>query len=156
MWVNDHPSQNQTWKVNGKKFERTVRIPQAALRQGDNVFVVHCFNAAGARGEDRVLVHYTDPEHPRKCNVYGLAVGVNKYKGHVTNVNKEDLDLDYAVQDARAFVDLWTKQKQLLYGEVKIDLLLDENATRDNILDALKGFRTLQDKKQLTPDDCLV
>ncbi|MFK8165605.1 MAG: caspase domain-containing protein, partial [Lewinella sp.] len=65
-----------------------------------------------------------------KPNLYLLSIGVADYK-------IDDFDLDYADNDARDFYDLMKTQQGLLYNKVHSRLLVDQDATKDNILDAL-------------------
>jgi len=70
-----------------------------------------------------------------KTKLYVLAVGIDKYK----NVN----ELHLAAKDATDFTKVMAKQKGALYGEVETKLLIDENATKSEIL---KGFDWLKSK----------
>ncbi|WP_052333978.1 caspase family protein [Neolewinella persica] len=65
-----------------------------------------------------------------KPNLYLLSIGVADYK-------IDDFDLDYSDNDARDFYDLMKTQQGLLYNKVHSRLLVDQDATKDNILDAL-------------------
>jgi hypothetical protein len=154
LWVNDHLF--KTWPaVNAATFDSgRVVIPQDQLRLGDNVIVLHCFNAAGARAELAVRVHFQDPKRPRKPNLYGLAVGVNVYKDRVKAPGITNLAC--AEQDAQAFRELWSPQAKNRYDQVDVRLLAEEKATRANILAVLDDFKKLQAKGDLRPDDTLV
>ena len=57
-----------------------------------------------------------------------LAVGVNRYANARYNLN-------FARQDAEEFARFFTTQQQKLFSEVHTKILLDEQATRGNILD---------------------
>jgi hypothetical protein len=63
--------------------------------------------------------------------LYVLSVGISKYKD-------KELILQYASKDAKDFSETMVKQKGLLYGNVAVKLLTDENATKDEILDGLE------------------
>jgi hypothetical protein len=65
-----------------------------------------------------------------KPKLYILAIGVSKYKD-------KDLQLRFASKDATDFVEIMKLQKGLLFEDVIVKLLVDEQATKDNILDAL-------------------
>ncbi len=63
-----------------------------------------------------------------KPKLYLLAIGVSKYE-------KKDLTLGFAAKDAKDFADAVLKQKGELYREVVVKLLIDEEATKGEILD---------------------
>jgi hypothetical protein len=65
-----------------------------------------------------------------KLKLYILAIGVSKYKD-------KDLQLRFASKDAADFVEIMKLQKGLLFEDVIVKLLVDERATKDNILDGL-------------------
>ncbi|HEY3330694.1 MAG TPA: caspase family protein [Capsulimonadaceae bacterium] len=62
--------------------------------------------------------------------LYVLAIGVGNYKD--TN-----LTLTYPAKDARDFCDIAMRQKGLRYTDVQIKTVTDEQATADNVEDAL-------------------
>jgi WD40 repeat protein len=64
-----------------------------------------------------------------KPTLYMLSIGVSKYQ------NRE-YDLKYASKDASDMVDLFSKQKNIIFRDIKMQKLVDENATKDNILGA--------------------
>ena len=78
-----------------------------------------------------------DPSHPKGKN-YLLAVGIDEYQ----NFNK----LSNAVLDAKTISNLLINNFQ--FEEQNSRLLLNEEATRENILDTLEDF-----EKQLTGED---
>jgi uncharacterized caspase-like protein len=69
----------------------------------------------------------------RKGTAYIITIGLNKYANN-------DYDLRYAFQDAKAFAnDLRQKQEQLkTFSNVEVIPLLNENATKTNILRAFQ------------------
>ena len=68
--------------------------------------------------------------------LYILAIGVGKYINF-----PPDKQLQYAAKDARDFVEEMKKQKGNLYRDVSVKLLIDENATRDTIVDGLEWIQ---------------
>jgi hypothetical protein len=68
--------------------------------------------------------------------LYMLAIGVGKY----VNFPPEN-QLHFAAKDARDFVEEMKKQKGNLYRDVSFRLLIDDNATRDTILDGLEWIQ---------------
>lgn len=65
-----------------------------------------------------------------KPKLYILAVGVSKYAN-------TDFNLFFSAKDAKDFAELMLKQKGLLYRDVEVNLLLDEQATRDAVIEGL-------------------
>lgn len=73
--------------------------------------------------------------------LYILAVGVSEYQN-------AELKLTYPAKDASDFVALAQKQKNRLFKEVVVQVLTDQKATRDNIMDGLEWLQ-----KQVTQKD---
>ena len=69
-------------------------------------------------------------ENISKPKLYVLAVGVSKYAN-------PEFNLGFPAKDAADFVAVMQKQKNLLYRDVEFKLVIDEQATRDNVVDAL-------------------
>lgn len=69
-----------------------------------------------------------------KPKLYVLAVGVSKYAD-------PDLNLALAAKDARDFAAVLQQQQGKLYSEVKVRLLTDEKATKDDVLDGLEWLK---------------
>jgi len=65
-----------------------------------------------------------------KRRLFILAVGVNRYANPLYNLN-------FARQDAEEFAGFFTTQQRKLFSEVHTKVLLDEQATRGNILEGL-------------------
>jgi hypothetical protein len=76
-----------------------------------------------------------------KPKLYILAVGVSKY-------SNEKYNLLFADKDARDFVASMQGQKGLLYSDVIVKSLTNEQATKDDILDGLDWIR-----KETTSND---
>lgn len=66
-----------------------------------------------------------------KPKLYILAVGVGKYQD-------SDLRLAFPAKDAKDFAAVLKKQKGKLYRDVVPQVLTDENATKDDVLDGLE------------------
>ena len=136
-------------ELDGKERCRVVASNQGAGRRvicrtsvpvlsGDNHFTAYAFNRDNVKSEDAELTAQGDKGLERKGILYVLAVGVDKY----ANAN---YDLSYAVTDATAFGRaLKEEQEQNLppelrrYARVEVISLFDQNATKANILLALK------------------
>jgi len=74
-------------------------------------------------------------EDAMKPKLYAVAIGVGDYAD-------ETLRLTYPAADARAFADVLQKQKGGLYSDVEVRTILDKDATRANVLDALDWLDT--------------
>lgn len=81
-------------------------------------------------------------EYIVKPKLYILAVGISNYKD-------PSLKLNFAHKDAEDFAKEMTKQKGKLYEDVKVKLLLNENATKDEILDGLDWLQKETTHKDL-------
>ncbi|HBI16072.1 MAG TPA: hypothetical protein DDY20_11250 [Desulfobulbaceae bacterium] len=68
-----------------------------------------------------------------KPSLWVLAIGVSAYQD-------SSLNLKYADNDARSIVHALMEQEGKLFSEVNGKLLLNENGTRENILDAMSKF----------------
>jgi len=80
-------------------------------------------------------------EYVIKPKLYILAIGVSRYQN-------KDLQLQFAGKDAKDFVESMKQQKGKLYQDVVVKLLTDEQATKDEILDALDWLQ-----RQVTSKD---
>lgn len=70
-----------------------------------------------------------------KPKLYVLAVGVSEYE-------REDLRLRFAAKDAEAFAQVFERQEGGLYREVEVRMLVDDKATKYDILDGLDWLRS--------------
>jgi WD40 repeat protein len=75
-----------------------------------------------------VVLRYLKP--PVKPDLYLLTVGVNHY-------TKESMNLNFAAPDARAMDEVFERRGKSLYADVHPHVLLDEQATRAGIHQAL-------------------
>jgi WD40 repeat protein len=86
-----------------------------------------------------------EDEFTIKPKLYVLAIGVSKYQD-------KNLTLEFAAKDARDFAESFLKQKDGLYRDVVVKILIDEKATRDEIID---GFDWIS-KETTSKDVALV
>jgi hypothetical protein len=70
-------------------------------------------------------------EDALKPKLYAVAIGVGDY-------DDEALRLTYPPADARGFAEALKRQKGGLYSDVEVRMLVDKDATRANVLDALE------------------
>lgn len=84
------------------------------------------------RSEPSEMVLATKPAGA-KPNLWVLAIGVSGYKD-------SNLNLKYADNDASSIAKMLKNQEGRLFGEVHYKLLLNEHATRENILEGMGKF----------------
>jgi WD40 repeat protein len=126
--IDGRPITTRAAKPVSEGEEHTVEIPVpprdvevsiiAHTADGASVPVVLKVKWKGAR---------TDGPKPR---LYAVIVGVSDYE-------RGELKLNFADDDARAFAKMIETQKDRLYSNVEVKLLVDGDATRENINDAL-------------------
>jgi uncharacterized caspase-like protein len=99
---------------------------------GENRFTAYAFNRDNIKSADARLIMAGTENLKRKGTAYILVIGINRY-------SNEDYKLNYAVADATAFAEELGRQLKMLgaYAEVKIITLLNQDATKANILEAL-------------------
>ena len=117
--------------------EITVEIPEKDSEVA--IIAENCFAPSvpaivrlkwgGEKPKGSIAVEIGD-EFVIKPKLYILAVGVSKYADTAFN-------LGFAAKDARDFVAALQKQKGLLYRDIEVKVLTDEQATRDNVVDGL-------------------
>ncbi|MFY9609183.1 MAG: caspase family protein [Blastocatellia bacterium] len=108
-------------------FEETVSVVA-----GENHFVAYAFNRDNIKSADFSLLVKGNDRLKRKGTAYVLTVGINEYANSSYN-------LRYAVADAQAFGDtvLKTQTKLRNFSRIEVIPLLNQEATRANILAAL-------------------
>lgn len=74
-------------------------------------------------------------EHFRKPELYVVAIGVSNYAN-------SSLNLKYAHKDAQDFIDVLMGQRERFYSNIKYRLLINQDATKDNILEALEWLQS--------------
>lgn len=99
---------------------------------GENRFSAYAFNRENIKSGDAMLVVAGDEKLRRPGTAYVIAVGINRY------VNA-DYNLTYAVPDAQGFSAEIARQQTAIgtFGRVEVLALLDQQATKGNILAAL-------------------
>jgi len=89
----------------------------------------------GAEQRASVSVKYAGKVQANSTRLYVLAVGVADYRN-------DSLDLKLAAKDAEDFAQAMQRQKGNLYSDVQVRVLVNENATRENIMDGLYWLST--------------
>jgi hypothetical protein len=100
---------------------------------GANRFTAYAFNHDNVKSEDATLSVTGARSLERQGTVYVLAIGINEYANPTFN-------LKYAVADAGRFGEELARQQRLVgrFGDVHVIPLMDRDATKANILAALK------------------
>ena len=112
------------------------------LEPGTHRLVVKAETDASEGRSDEIIVTYEQPR-VRTPRLYVLAVGISEYPG--------TLRLRYADADARAFVEILDKNAVRVFGKVDHKLVLNQEATRSNIMEQLSWLKT-----QMTSQDVAV
>lgn len=103
------------------------------LLNGKNIIRATAFNLQRTESNPFEIVITYEADKP-KMNLYLLAVGLNSYKNAAYNLN-------YAIPDANAFVDIINQNAETIFSKVNITYIKDLEATRENIL---KEFNSIK------------
>jgi uncharacterized caspase-like protein len=106
---------------------------EITVTAGPNRLVAYAFNRDNVKSKDAPLVFNGADTLKRKGTAYIIAVGVNEYENSQYN-------LKYAKADAQDFSDEMRRRQTQLAGFERVEViqLLDQDATKANILAALK------------------
>ncbi|MDX6384407.1 MAG: hypothetical protein QOK48_1980, partial [Blastocatellia bacterium] len=107
---------------------------------GENRLTAYAFNRDNVKSRDAELNLTGADNLKRRGTAYILAIGVNAYSNSQYN-------LKYAVADATAFGEEVRRQQQQIgnYEQVEVAPLLDQEATKENIVRALKRLAGVQE-----------
>jgi WD40 repeat protein len=110
------------------QLETTVR-----LIAGQNKFTAYAFNRENVKSTDATLLLTGAETLRRPASLHLLVIGVNQYANVAYN-------LKYAVADAQDFGEEFERQQRKIgqYEEIEVTTLLDSQATKANVLYALK------------------
>ena len=142
---------------------RAVVQATVPIVAGENRFNAYAFNRDNIKSLDTTLSINGDEKLRRKGTAYVIAVGINRY-------SNSSYDLKYAVADAQGFGAEIAQQQTRIgnYERVIIIPLLDSEATKSNILEALRRLRSseaassgvfptvLQNIKPAEPEDAVI
>jgi WD40 repeat protein len=113
----------------GQNHEFTV-----TLTDGENRIKATAFNSQRTESiPDEILVNYKAPQQV-KPNMHILAVGINTYLNPKYNLN-------YAKNDADAFVKSLSNGASSLFGKVEVTSINDANATKTGIVAAFDRIK---------------
>ncbi len=124
----------KVWRGDVLKGQPKVTLEASLpIVAGPNRFTAYAFNKDNIKSSDAELVVSGAESLRRKATAYVLAVGINQY------ANK-DYNLNYAVADAQVFAEELARQQTKLgeYAKVEVIPLLDKDATKANLLAALR------------------
>ena len=118
-------------------LETTARVVA-----GPNQLTAYAFNRDNVKSSDATLLLNGADSLKRAATFHLLVVGVNEYAN-------SEYNLKYAVADARAFaVDVEREQRKLgRYQAIETISLLDQNATKANLIYALQRLGGVSDAK---------
>ena len=137
LLVNGRPMAERGITVSPRQDDRLELVLESdvQLQPGENTITLLASSRQAQSNPETIKVVYTAEAQPAveqyKPNLYLLAIGVSQYKD-------PSLNLDFAHKDAQDLVAIMSRQAHSgLYGEVKTRLLINDQATRGEILDAL-------------------
>lgn len=133
--VNDREAELTPSPQGGANFSATV-----SLLPEDAELTVQAIDQSGNRAAKTLKIQRIAAEPPAaqeppgmKPSLWVLAIGVSAYQD-------SSLNLKYADNDARSIVHTLKEQEGKLFAEINVKLLLNEDGTRENILDAMSKF----------------
>jgi WD40 repeat protein/uncharacterized caspase-like protein len=124
----------KVWHGDALKGQTSATLEEEiTVVAGPNRLTAYAFNKDNVKSKDASLVLTGADSLKRAGTAWVIAVGVNEYSNNQYN-------LKYAVADAQAFgEELRTRQMQIgRFANVEVVSLLDANATKANILSALR------------------
>jgi WD40 repeat protein/uncharacterized caspase-like protein len=155
----------KAWRGDALKGQSSATLETTvSLVAGQNQLSAYAFNRDNVKSADAVLSVNGADSLKRAGTLHLLAVGVNQYANPQYN-------LKYAVADARAFAEEVERQQKKIgiYSQVEFTSLLDRDATKANILYAVKRLAgstdatlpqgapaTLEKIKAAEPEDAVI
>ncbi len=124
----------RVWRGDVLKGQPSVTLEaNIVVVAGENKLAAYAFNRDNVKSKDATLNLTGASSLKRTGTAYVLAIGVNSY-------SNQQFNLKYAVADAAAFrEEVQRAQLQIAnYERVEVASLLDEQATKTNILRALR------------------
>ncbi len=128
--------------------EQDIRTAKVTIPEKDTEVSIIAENKYAASEPATVKLKWSgkvkEDEFIIKPKLYVLAIGVSKYED-------KNLTLGFAAKDAKDFGESFLKQKGGLYRDVAVKVLIDEKATKDEIID---GFDWIS--KETTSKDVAI
>jgi WD40 repeat protein len=123
----------KAWRGDVMGSQRSVALEETiSIVEGENFLTAYAFNKDNIKSSDDTLLLKGSASLKRKGTAYVLIVGINEYANSQFN-------LRYAVADAQEFGDtlLQTQSKLGTFARIELIPLLNQDATRANVLAAL-------------------
>ncbi len=136
----------KVWRGDVLKGQTATTLEASiAIVAGENRLAAYAFNRDNVKSKDAMLSLTGADSLKRPGTAYVLAIGVNAYSNTQYN-------LKYGVADATAFGEEVQRQQQQIasYAHTEVASLLDEQATKANIL---RAFRRLAGVEDASPAD---
>lgn len=139
----EESKQRITGGQEGISFEKELPI-----EPGKNIIEVTAYNGnneiESMPARASIFRQITGKKPIQKPALHVLAIGINKYRDHA-------LELQYPVEDAKAFVDILCQSGKDLFSSTTVELMLDKNVTAKNM------DKVFQDMAMnIEPDDVFV
>lgn len=116
-----------------KKDKVLVKKYKIKLLEGINLLRAVGFSKDRTEGKPHsIIVRYAGKSEA--IDLYLFVIGINKYKN-------PDLELNFALADAKALKEFFAKRKEGLFDEIHIDEIYDSKATKTNIVESLKNLK---------------
>ena len=135
----------KVWRGNVLKGQPSAGLDTTiSVVAGQNHLTAYAFNRDNVKSPDATLVIQGADSLKRAATLHVLAVGVNQYANSGYN-------LKYAGADARAFAEEVERQQKKLssFGQIEVTTLFDKDATKANILRALRRLAGATDDKPI-------
>ncbi|MGZ3513302.1 MAG: caspase family protein [Thermodesulfobacteriota bacterium] len=136
-------------EIKGVQKDQDVHVTKVSIPEKDAEISIIAENRYAASEPATVSLKWLkkvkEDEFTIKPKLYVLSIGVSKYED-------KNLTLGFAAKDAKDFGEVLLKQKDGLYRDVVVRVLIDEKATRDEIID---GFDWIS-KETTSKDVALV
>jgi WD40 repeat protein len=135
-----------------REFKPDERIPDSIPielnRVGENKIQFVVENENSTATSDVRKVYFNGEKQIKKPNLFLFAVGISKY------VSKQLNSLTYADKDANDFISLMKNQAGKTFDKVIVDtLILNEKATRADVLKQLEAFHAKPTEEKPTVND---
>jgi len=139
------------------KGEGSSKVITIDLDEGENILSIRAKNPYAV--SEQILLDVTKESHRGvaesstvtavqvdiyKPTLYLLSIGVSQYKNKAYN-------LEVADKDAKSMVEIFKKQEGKIFKKVVVKELVNQDATKDNILDALEWI-----EKETTQRDMVI
>ena len=131
----------KVWRGDVLKGQTATTLEaKIAIIAGENRLTAYAFNRDNVKSKDATLILKGADGLKRPGTAYVLAIGVNSYSNPQYN-------LKYAVADAEAFGQEVRREQQKIanYRQMEVALLLDGQATKANILSALRRLAGVEE-----------